>query len=178
MAVIKGGSNGNVADVDEKKRLQVLAVSEHEDRRRNTEGKYWSAYFTNTPAGANDDFFYLKNNGTKDLCITDVRISSTVPTQLFYKHVTGTAVDGTPIVLVNRNLGTSTVPDATVEQGVDITGLSDVGVIFFEEAAIADTMYSLKTTSNIIIPQGQAIAFERVEATGLIHCVVSVSECE
>lgn len=177
MAQIRG-PDGQVADVDDKNRLNTFAVSEHEDRRRNKDGEYWSAYFTNTPTGANDFFFYMKNDGAKDLCVSDVRLSSSVATQLFYRHVSGTAVGGTDITLTNRHLGTSTVPNATIQQGVDITGLTDEGVIFFEQASIVDTIFHLKTTSNIIIPQGQAIAFERVAATGLIHCVVSFARAE
>ena len=177
MAVIKG-SNGQVAEVDDENRLQVFSVSEPFDKHRNTEMKAWALYFTNTPTGANDNFFYIKNTGIKDLFIQDIRISSTVPTQILYNHVSGTAVGGTPVIPMNRNLGSSVTPSATIEQGVDITGLADLGVIFFEECAVADTMYHLRITSNIIIPQGQAVSFQRVEATGLINCVVSMVEAE
>lgn len=177
MAVIKG-PDGQVAQVDDKNRMHVFSVSEPFDKHRNTEKKAWALYFTNTPTGANDNFFYIKNDGTKDLFIQDIRISSTVPTQIFYNHVSGTAVGGTAVVPTNRNLGSSITPIATIEQGVDITGLTNLGVIFFEECAVANTMYHLRVTSNIIIPQGQAMAFQRVEATGLINCVVSLVEAE
>ena len=177
MAVIKG-PNGQVAQVDDENRLQVFSVSEAFDKHRNEEQKAWALYFTNTPTAANDYCFYMKNEGTKNILIQNIRISSTVPTQVFYKHVSGIAVGGTPIAPTNRNLGSSSAPTAIIEQGVDITGLTDLGVIFFEECAVADTLYNLRTSSNIIIPQGQAIAIQRVEATGLINCVVSIVESE
>jgi len=177
MAVIKG-PDGQVVEVDDKNRLKTFAVSEPEDKALNRQGKSWSIYFTVTPTGANDLFFYLKNNGTKDLFITDVRASSTVATQLFYRPVSGTAIGGTSVTPVSRNLGSSATPTAIIEQGVDITGLTSLGVLFFEQCSTADQLFHLRTTSNIIIPQGQAIAFERVAATGAVDCIVSLVEAE
>ena len=101
----------------------------------------------------------MKNTGTKDLVITDIRVSSTVATQLLYHRVLGVAVGGSDSQVTSRKLGDSATPNAIIQQGVDITGLALSGVLFFEEAD--DTgLKALRTTSNIIIPQGQAIAFE------------------
>lgn len=172
------GPNGQVVEVDDQNRIQAFAVSEPQDKDLNLKGKLWTLRFTNTPTGAGDNFFYLKNDGTKDLFVTDIRISSSVVTQILYNHVSGTAVGGTAVTPLSRNLGSSALPTATIEQGVDITGLTDIGVIFFEECSVANTLFHLSTSSNIIIPQGQAIAFQRVEATGLIDCVVSLAEAE
>lgn len=177
MTVIKG-PDGFAADVDNENRLQTFSHSQHEDKHLNVEERAWSLRFTNTPTGAGDNFFYLKNDGLKDIFVTDIRISSSVVTKILYNHVSGTAVGGTDVVPSNRNLGSSKLPTATIEQGVDITGLTDIGVIFFEECSVVDTLFHLKTTSNIIIPQGQAIALQRVAATGLIDCIVSINESE
>lgn len=177
MAQIKG-PDGRVADVDLDNRLTVFAVIQDEDRHANMDGRYWSLFFQVDPTGVNDNFFYFKNTGTKDLLITDVRVSSDAVTQLIYKRVAGTPVGGTPIVPVNRKLADPSVPAAVFQQGVDITGLTDAGVIFFESCDVINRLQHLKTTSAIIIPQGQAVAFERIEATGSITCVVSVSESE
>jgi len=177
MAVIKG-PNGQVANVSDENRLETFSIIQSDEKHLNVEEKSWTLRFTNTPTGAGDNFFYLKNDGLKDLSLTDIRISSSVVTEILYNHVSGTAVGGTTITPLNRTLGSSKSPDATIEQGVDITGLTDIGVIFFEECSIVDTLFHLKTSSNIIIPQGQAIAFQRVEATGLIECVVSITEAE
>ncbi len=172
------GPDGRLADVDLDNRLTVFAVTQNEDKHANTEGRYWSVFFQVTPTGANDDFLYIKNVGTKDLLITDVRVSSSVVTQLLYKHVSGIAVGGTAIVPVNRKLSDPKVPLAVIEQGVDITGLTDLGTLFFEECDVVGQLKTLKSTSNIIIPQGQAIAFERVAATGALTCVISIAESE
>lgn len=175
MSVIKS-PNGIAAEVDAKNRLTTFAVSQHEDKTANLDGRYWSIFFQVTPTAANDLFFYLKNTGTKDLFVTDVRISSSVATQLLYRQVTGTVVGGTAVDVTSRKLGDPGVPNATIEYGVDLTGLIPGGVLFPEEANPANTLQSLKSTSNIIIPQGQALAFERVAETGLITGLVSLSE--
>ena len=175
MSVIKS-PNGIAADVDLLNRLLTFAVSQHEDKTANLDGRYWSIFFQITPTAANDLFFYLKNTGTKDLFITDVRISSSVATQLIYRQVAGVAVGGTDSEVTSRKLGDPAVPNAIIQHGVDITGLTPGGVLFFQETNPVDMLQSLKTTSNIIIPQGQALAFERVEATGLITGLVSLSE--
>jgi len=177
MAVIKG-PDGRVADVDTENRLTTFSVIQTNAAHLNNEGKVWSVYFTVTPTGVNDFFFYLKNDGTKNLFITDITVSSTVATQLFYRHVSGTAVGGTAIVVTSKNLGSSATPSATIEQGVNITGLTSEGILLFEECSVVDTKFEQIIPDNIIIPQGQAIAFERVEATGAIECVVSLAEFE
>jgi hypothetical protein len=175
MAVIKG-PNGVIAEVDSENRLRSFAVTQLEDKYLNVEGGVYSVYFSVDPAGANDYFFYLKNVGLKDLFLTDIRVSSTSPTTLFYDHVTGTPafVSGQPATVTNRKLGVSTELLATATYDTNITGLTSQGVLFFEECAVADVRYKLSTTSNIIIPQGQAVAFRREAAVGAIEMVVSI----
>lgn len=172
------GPNGQVVNVDDQNRIQAFSISEPQDKDLNLKGKVWTLRFTNTPTAGGDNFFYLKNDGLKNIFVTDIRISSSVVTQILYNHVSGTAVGGTTITPLNRNLGNAALPTATIEQGVDITGLTDIGVIFFEECSVVNALFHLSTSSTIIIPQGQAIAFQRVEATGLIDCVVSITEAE
>ena len=177
MAKIQGGSNGNVAEVDDENRLQVFAVTQNEDKHANVDGRYWSIYITPVVAVGGSNFFYLQNNGTKDLFVTDVRISSSVANQLLYKKVTGVAAAGAAAPVTNRKLGDPKVPNATILEGAAITGLTDDGVIFFEETDTGSVRKTLKTTSNIIIPQGQAIAFD-ASAAATLTGVISLSEAE
>ena len=177
MAIIQDSSTGMTAKVDNKNRLNTFSVSQAEDKHANLEGDYNSIYFEVTPAGASDKFFYLQNTGTADLAITDVRISSTVPTNILLDKVTGTPafVTGADAAITNRNLGSSKVPSIIAKYDTDITGLVDEGVLLFQECPSADTLYHFRSSSNIIIPQGQAIALQRVAATGLITCLVSLT---
>jgi len=174
------GADGLVASViktDGENRLATAAVSEAYDRYYNKQGLSYSVTYEGlTPTGANDYFFYLKNTGIKNINFTNLRISSTVATRITIEKVTGTAAGGSTLASLNRNFGSSKALTATIEQGVDITGLTTGGVMFFEECATASTRYKLSTTSNLIIPQGQAIALKRVAATGALTFTMSFVE--
>lgn len=177
MAIIQDPSTGRTATVDIENRLATFAISQQEDKHTNIEGYYNSIYFQVTPAGANDKFFYLQNTGLFDLSITDIRISSTVPTNILLDRVTGTPiyVTGTDAQITNRNLGSSQVPGVIAKYDTDITGVVDEGVLLFQECDTASRLYHFRTSSNIIIPQGQAIVLERVAATGAITCLISLT---
>lgn len=174
------GPDGKVSKVDDEGRLMTFAVSEPEDKHLNSEGGVHSIYFDVTPTGANDYFYYLENTGTHELLITDIRITSTVATYIYYEVVSGTPVyaTGADTLDTNRNLGSSRQLTAVSKYDTNITGLTSDGIIFFERCANVDTRYKLSTSSNIMIPQGKAIAFKREAATGAIKALVSVVDSQ
>lgn len=180
MAIIQDAQTSRSARVDDEFRLRTFAVSQAEDKHNNIEGLYDSVYFSVTPAGADDYCFYLCNEGTVDVSITDIRISSTVPTNIFMDHVTGVPVyvSEAAASITNRNLGSNREPDVVANYDTNITGLTNEGELVFQECPVADTLYHMRTTSNIIIPQGQSIAIRRVEATGLLTVLLSLSVAE
>lgn len=176
MAIIEDPSTGRGARVDDENRLATFSVSQQEDKHANTEGFYNSLYFKVTPTGANDYFFYLQNTGVDDVAITDIRVSSSVSTEVLLHKVTGTASTGTATQITNRNLGSSKAPLVTSEYSVNFTGITSEGVLLFDELSTINEMHHMKTSSTIIIPQGQAVALQRVAATGLITCLVSLTK--
>lgn len=172
------GPNGRVVEVDLENRLLVNAVSVTEDKHLNTESKYWSVYASETTPGTDDYFFYLKNNGLKDLYLTDVRISSSVNLNtMYYEQVSGLAAGGSDAQVTSRNIGSPRQIGGDVLSGGNITGLTPLGVLFFQKCDVLSRGYHLRTSSNIIIPQGQAIAF-RSALAAQIEMVASVSEAE
>lgn len=179
MQIEDGEGTGIKAGVDKENRLKVFGVSEPVDRHVNrTEGKCWSVSFEAvTAAGANDYFFYLKNTGNETYTITEIRISSSVATKIDFDHVSGTPtyVTGTDCAITNKNLGSSVSPDVSCKYDTDITGLTDEGLLFFQQCAVVDTIYNLSTSSNIILAPGQAIALKRVAATGAVTGVISMA---
>lgn len=179
MTQIKG-ADGRTADVDTSNRLKTFSVIQNEDKQINIGGGVFSVEFSVNPVGANDYFFYFKNNGLKDLFLTDIRISSSAPTSVFYEHVTGTPafVAESPASVTSRKLGGAAELPADAISDANITNLVSQGVLFFQECAVADTMYHIRTTSNIIIPQGQAVSFRREAATGVIQALVSIAVAE
>ena len=177
---IQDARNGNTASVDSENRLTVASVSQEIDKHSNVLGHYDVIFFVVNPTGANDYGFYLKNNGTEDIAVTDMRIISTVPGLVFLDHVTGTPAYSsvTAATVTNRNLGSSSSPTLIANYDVDITGLTKQGELIFQQCAVADTEYESRITSNIIIPQGQAIALRREEATGTLTVLISMSVAE
>ena len=98
-----------------------------------------------------------------------------------------TKVVGTPTFvgslsteITNRNFGSAKIPSATIQHDTNITGLTNNGTIFFDQLDTVSKIFHLRTTSNIIILQGTAIAFyeETAAATGVITCLVSIVEEE
>jgi len=174
--IIDGTGSGRKAAVDTENRLSTFAVTEPEDKHTNRQGNQWSLYFTTTPVGAGDYFFYIKNTGTVDLAITDIRSMCAAAETITYEHVSGTPAytAGADISPAPKNMGSSKIPTATIKLDTDITGLSSEHVIYFDRLDTANKMYKLSTSANIIIPQGQAFALKATTGTALITCVVSI----
>jgi len=176
MATIKAGDNGNVANVDAKKRLATFATTQDLAQSLNQDGKVFSLFFAVTPVSTNDFFFHFENTGTSDLAIGIVAVSSTVATRITYEFVSGTPtfVSATDAAVTNLNLGNSAPLPASAQFDTDITGLTSEGILDFQECSIVDTKFITDFQSGILIPQGKAVAFKRVAATGLLTVTVGV----
>ena len=174
------GISKNGALVDSEGRLSVFAATEGEDRHVNqTSGKVWSVPFEITTGGADAYVFYIGNTGTKNLHITDVRMTNTgVASVVDFDYVTGTAATITPLTPLSRDLGNPVSLDASVSTasaGPGITGLTDEGLLFPKIAKAGDELH-LKTSSNIIIPPGQAMGIKVVTSGAILKGAVSVAE--
>lgn len=180
MAIIQDAASGKSAVVDSFHRLLVASVSRSEDRQSNINGDYYSAYFQVTPAGVNDYFYYLRNDGIEDITVTDFRMSSDAINRLLIHRVSGAPVfaGSNTSKLTSRNLGSSKEPIVTSRDDPNITGLTSDGVLFFEDMSAINTLFDLRLSSTIIIPQGQAIAIQAVDAVGAITVDVSISKVD
>ncbi len=174
------GPDGKVVKVTDNNRLEVSSISEDISQRSNLNGNVFSIQFAVTPVGANDFFFHFQNTGTKDIIFTKIRMASTVITQITIEKVTGTPtfVSATDASVTNRNLGSSLALQADSQFDTDITVITSDGILLFEECSIANTRFTLNIDSSIVIPQGQAIAFKRVAATGLIDTLITAIEVQ
>lgn len=170
------------AKVNSENQIETLSVAIPEDRHTNvTHQAVWSLPFEGIdPVGADDYFFYIENTGSKNLSITDIRISSTVAGIVQVQHVSGTPsfTAGVDINPVSRFLGSNNSLSATAKTDTDTTGLTEEGIVFFINCPTANELFHLRTTSNIIIPPGQAIALLWDTATGVLTGVVSVVELQ
>ena len=176
-----GTGSGNSLKVDSQGRALIRSVTETHDFHVNHDnGKTWSLPFgPRDPTDVNDYVFYLKNTGDKDIGVTDIRISATgAASQIQINGVTGTAATGTTITPVSRRLGSPEIPSATAEDGVNITGLTSSGTLFYMEITAVGTLYHLSTSSNIILPKGFAIGISVAVATSIVTGIVSITELE
>ena len=176
---IEGAISGKNADVTEDNQLKTEAVTKTLDNYINGQaGKVWSLTFDGIdPAGANDKFFYMKNTGTETIRLTDFRVSSTVAGILKIKKVSGTPsyVGETAVTPVSRRSGRNPTLQATVNTDTDITGLTDGGT-WFTMTLEAGKFTQLRTTSNIILDTGDALALEWDTATGVLTGTISAVE--
>ncbi len=92
MIIKDGVGRGYNAEVSEENHLQTDAVTSVIDLHTNQAHQtYWSLPFDSIdPVGADDYFFYIKNTGTKDLHVTDIRVESTVAGSVEVHEVSGT----------------------------------------------------------------------------------------
>ena len=178
--LIQGAISGKFADVDDNNMVKADSVSRTKDNFINGEsGKVWSLSFDSIdPAGAADKFFYIENTGSEPLRITDIRLSSTVAGIVHVKKVSGTPVYVSETVVsgVSRRTGKSPTLQATANTDTDITGLSDEGTWFYIDVTDAGGSAHLRTSSNIIIDSGDALALEWSAATGILTGTVSIVE--
>jgi hypothetical protein len=175
-SIIDGAGKGYGAKVDSLNRLNTFSITEAEARFLSKSSKVWSAYFSLTPTGANDYFFYIKNTGADKLLITNFRVSSTAVTRLTYEKVTGTAAGGTTLTPTNRDFASSNSPAATIESGVDITGLTTGGIVLYTELDTAGKLFHTHSDSGLILAQGQAFAIKRTAATGAVTGTVTLAQ--
>lgn len=177
MSTIRDSQTHAGAKVNDFGQLLVEATTSTEDRHINiNHQKVWTLPITATdPVGAGDYFFYFNNTGAETYFITDIRINSTVAGHAYLRHVTGTPiyVGATTVVPVNRFLGSSKTPSATVNTDTDITGLSDEGILFNMELEAAKE-HHMRTSAGVMIPPGQAVSISWGEATGIIEGTVSI----
>lgn len=181
ISIKDGRGSSQEAKVDIEGRLHSFAVSSPENKHVNRKGGSWSVFFTTTPTGVGDYFFYIENTGDKSLVISNITLMCSSIDTINLNSVSGTPIfsSGVDINPTNRNLNFSTfLPAATIKKDVDITGLSNVGTLHFLRCDVANVSKTLEIHSDIILPRGSAIALEAVVGTGLITCVISLSELE
>lgn len=173
--VIKSGNSGNVANVTNNKQLEAFSETQDEQHYINVNsGEVWTLpveAVTNT--GADDYFFYFKNTNSEDLFLSTVRVKSTLAGTIRLKLVTGAQSGGTAVTPVNRNAGKTPVLDATVEQGVNITGLTDGGTIATVTLE-ANKQGKMSIASTVVISPGKAVALLANTATMPLEFYVTV----
>ena len=162
MKIDDGGGSGVSAQVNTEGRLKTYSIIEPESLHINEEEKQaYSAVTSRTPSGAADCFLYMKNNSDDNLIVYCMRLWTASAEIVQIKlGDTGTAASGNTLTPVNRNVGSGNLASATVEDGVDITGLSGGSVV--DEIFGSTTMNTYEWSSGLILPKNRIISFYAV----------------
>lgn len=171
-----GTGGGSKAKVTQDNLLRVAARTKKQVRAvTEVEGKVWSINFEDVdPAGADDYFFYIKNTGTEHLEVLDITMASTVAGRAQVRFVTGIAVGGSAIAPVSRNSLFSIIPTAITESGVDITGLTNAGTLFYMWFDTVNRGEKLAPDSSMLIEPGGALAILWEEASGILTGTITL----
>lgn len=121
------------------------------------DNRTWTASDTQTAAGAADEIFYMKNDNTRhNIVISRLQFNAASAETMTLARVTGTAASGTALTPINRTLGSGFVPNATIESGTDITGLTPGSTLEIWEGTTGDPIDLINRP--IIIPPTEAVA--------------------
>jgi copper(I)-binding protein len=176
--IIEDPQTGLTAKIDSQNRIVAFAVSQQEDKQLNAKGEFNSLHFSVTPSGAGSYFWYLENLGTFDLAISEIFLSSTVATRVNLHKVEGipSYVASVNTTITNRNLGSVKVPQISSKFDTNITSLTSKGILDFSELSTVNQKFTMQLASKIIIPQGKAVALQRVASTGAITCLIGLTK--
>jgi len=173
------GPDGRVVEVDAKGRLSTVSATQTLAQQLAFAGNAFALNFTQTPAGADDLFLYIKNMGLRDLGVGLFSFSATIATRITVEPVTGTPAfvtnggAGTEEPTVNLNLGSTNIVNADFISDTDITGISSLGVMGFEDIIPANGRHELQINPGFVIPQGKAVAL-RSSVSSVITCLVTI----
>jgi hypothetical protein len=163
MRIENGVGESRYAEVNAEFQLATNSVTETLEHFVNSQkGKSWIAVVQQTPTGAGDYFFYIKNTGTVNMIFEgiDYRVASAEQVRIFLNHV-GTTSGGSSVTAVNLNTGSSAAPSATIEAGNDITGLSGGSVASRLFLTSTETTH-FNFSQDIVIAPGGTLALEAV----------------
>jgi len=166
--VVEDGSGGAFKlKVDSDNRAHVASVQASEEHHENEDNlRAWTASFDAIdPTGADDYFVYIQNTAKETRAISRIAITSTAAGIVEVQHVTGVAVGGSDDEVNSWTIGAADPSEFTFQSGVNITGLTDAGVLRFAALQVNITEY-LDFPQTLRLPQNQAIALLWTSTTG------------
>lgn len=158
--------------IDSQGRGLILAHSESEDRHINQlNGKVWSIDLDGAVANAGTYVAWFQNTSQVFYHMTDMRAHCLDAASILdIDEVTvGTIGNQTaflPSQVASRNIGNSSVPIGNMDYATSATGLTGLTKVatIFHAGSLDNQSSHLRTTSNIIIPPGAALAVKAITA--------------
>lgn len=125
--ILDGTGTGKRAKVNSLNQLETSSVTQSAERFANLEyGKAWHVVIEQTATGGNDNIFYFENTGSTNLIIEGFtyRVASAESVLIYLNNTVSTLAGGTTATPVANNTGSANAPDATIEAGNNITGVT------------------------------------------------------
>ncbi len=168
---------GAIVDKDGRQLTFSTTLPEEHHVNQVTE-KTWNIPFKAIdPTSDNDYFIHVRNTDTSVRVIPRISVTSTVAGYIEIQAVSGTSIGGGDVVPVNNTVGGSAPANLTAETAVDITGLTDDGVLHFHWLEAAKTSH-IEIPATIRLKQNQAMAILWVPATGILTGIIEIYEEE
>lgn len=140
--------------------------------------KTWAVPFDAiNPTDVDDYFIHVRNTDTAVRVIPRIAVTSTVAGYIEIQAVSGTSIGGAAVVPVNNTVGGSAPANLTAETAVDITGLTDGGVIHFHWLEANKTAH-IEIPATVRLKQNQAMALLWTVSTGILTGTIEVYEEE
>lgn len=182
---IKSGDSGNVASVDDKKRLATFAVTEPEAVNSSLQGETYfiGTGIINLSTAGESHIMYVKNTDTVDWVVEGVLLAfgkSTGATGLdFLANFTvggtqGTLISaGSDISVLNMNIGNAKQLTGEFKEGVEGSTVTN-GFLAPALLVPSDSINIEFVAGPIIIAKGTSVAVSYVPATGNTSINVNV----
>lgn len=164
------GPTGQVWEITRLGRGKVLSLAQSPQAQNTLVDQLaFTATDAQTPTGAGDYFFYMQNTGTRLIAISRLSVDGGTLDVVSLNAVTGTPASGTTLTPLNRHRVSGKTVDATIQSGVDITGLTSQGSLE-RLTLIADENNDLVFVDRpIILRQNQAVALAADTGTAAIN---------
>lgn len=120
------------------------------------------------PAGSDDNFAYFRNDGIPLLEIIAGDFFSTVAGAIKMERCTGSPTGGTAVVPLVANGNSGRLPVATFEAGVDITTLTDAGIVGVAGIPTALGNQAMQFPVGLILKKDEGVLLNWSAATGII----------
>ena len=174
------GKGGWKAGVTSESKLEVCAVVSTVDLYCNQKnGVSYSIVLSETPTTSGSCFCYIKNEDTKDLVISSVKIYCT-SNEVCTVNLSdsGVPVGGVDGIFVNRKAGCGNVANAICKVGSNITGLSGGHVVdaFSIKSGSPSVRYGWR--SALVVPRNHTVSFYVETGAANVRMTVSLHFCE
>lgn len=159
MQMIDGSGRGFRAKVNKYNQQEVLSYAHGGTVDLNARGRTFVIYDTKTPAGANNVFLYLGNDGTEDIHVEEVTAATaSAETVDVYLGATSNVASGTAYTPRPLNQGVSAAFEVDAQTGTNITSTDSAKVqVGWIACTTANKQESFKPESRVILKPGKAL---------------------